>query len=141
MNLWLSVRLFVPPALLRLPLNPPLLSPLPTNGSGDQGDQLGAGRGRGAGRGSMNRLCTLHGRPSLSEPRPRRNIPLPPRGGAARSCSGLSLWLGGGRCSGSDCVIVKSAAPAVPLPRVPGLWGCSIAITRGRRRAARLPCA
>lgn len=46
-SLWLSVRPFVPPALLRLPLNPPLLSPLPTNWSGDQGDQLGAGRGAG----------------------------------------------------------------------------------------------
>lgn len=73
-----------PPA----PYNPPLLSPLPTNWSGDQGDQLGAGRGRGAGSGRMNRLCTLHGRPSFSEPRPspRRSIPSSPReGGAARS--------------------------------------------------------
>lgn len=42
-SLWLSV----PSVLLCLPRNPPLLSPLPTNGSGDQGDQLGAGRGVG----------------------------------------------------------------------------------------------
>lgn len=29
------------------PLNPPFSPPLPTNGSGDQGDQLGAGRVQG----------------------------------------------------------------------------------------------
>lgn len=51
----------------------------------------------------MNRLCTLHGRPSFSEPRPhpRRIIPSPPRGGGegcAELRSGLSLWLHGGRC-------------------------------------------
>lgn len=43
---------------LPVPLTHPFSPPLPTNGSGDQGDQLGAGRGAGR-AGRMSRLCTL----------------------------------------------------------------------------------
>lgn len=64
-------------------LNPPFSPPLPTNGSGDQGDQLGAGRGAGR-AGRMSRLCTLHGLSVSLRPTPRLNILSPcPEGKAA----------------------------------------------------------
>ena len=50
--------------------------------------------GRGAGRGRMNRLCTLHGRPSFSEPRPSPEHSILTAAGGGRCtelCSGLSL--------------------------------------------------
>lgn len=53
----------------------------------------------------MNRLCTLHGRPFFSEPRPypRWNIP-PSRRGAGGLCGArlwtASRWLGGGLVHG-----------------------------------------
>ena len=72
--------------------------------------------GRGAGRGRMNRLCTLHGRPSFSEPRPT-----PPLAGAFHPHRG-----GGGPLHGALLWAVtvtwwgRCRSPTVPLPVVHG---------------------
>lgn len=125
---------------LPVPLTHPFSSPLPTNGSGDQGDQLGAGRGAGR-AGRMIRLCTLHGPPLSLRPTPCRSVLSPCAGGEGRSVE-LSCGLAPSGLVGdkAGALSVHSQPGARPFVVVgcSGAGDCGIAGTGGNCWPARV---